>query len=126
MDQLAESLERGAVLASSGRRRANVFIGPFHRKEHPGPLAELERLCGLDARDRARGWTVALVAQVGTAADGEGLDIPPATCRKLAANLLAFRSERIAISRYITTRSASVCASSSGVSSGVLIMAKPL
>ncbi len=92
---LAESLERGAVLASSGRRRANVFIGPFHRKEHPGPLAELERLCGLDARDRARGWTVALVAQVGTAADGEGLDIPPATCRKLAANLLAFRSERI-------------------------------
>jgi len=92
---LAESLERGAVLASSGRRRANVFIGPFHRKEHSGPLAELERLCGLGPRDRARGWTVALVAQVGTAVDGEAVDISGDTCRRLAANLLAFRSERI-------------------------------
>ena len=92
---LAESLERAAVLASGGERRANVFIGPFDKGEHPGPVAELEKVCGLTDADRFVGWNVAMVAQVGVAAAGEAIDIPDAICRKLAANLLAFRSERI-------------------------------
>ena len=92
---LAESIERAAVLASGGERRANVFIGPFDRQDHPGPIAELERICGLTEKERFEGWNVAMIAQVGVAAEGEAIDIPDATCRKLAANLLAFRSERI-------------------------------
>ena len=92
---LAESLERASVLASGGERRANVFIGPFDREAHPAPVEELERICGLTPAERARGWNVAMVAQVGVAAAGEAVDIPDAVCRKLAANLLAYRSERI-------------------------------
>jgi hypothetical protein len=91
----AEAFERAALLASGGRRRANVLMAPFSvagGKNAP-LLAEIEALVGLTADERALGWRVCLVAQVGAVA--EASPITPAVCRKLGANLLAFRSERI-------------------------------
>ncbi|MFT5435294.1 MAG: hypothetical protein ACI9OJ_006011 [Myxococcota bacterium] len=95
---LAEAMERASVLASAGRRRAQIIAAPFvgapvpkNRKQ----IRQLLDLAGVSRLDRSRGWTVQLVAQVGGAIDAERLDIKPETCRKVAANILAFRSERI-------------------------------
>ena len=94
---LAESMERAAVLASAGRRGANILQGPFvsaaRRKENAQAISSIERLCGLTAGDRDAGWRLALVAQVGELE--QPVSIEPEVCRKLGANLLAFRSERI-------------------------------
>ena len=95
---LADTMERAAVLASGGRRRAQVFVAPFcgvGRADNKPVLHALEEMCGLTLQDRAQGWKVAVVAQVGTAAAGEAIAIEPAVARKVASNLLAFRSERI-------------------------------
>lgn len=93
----ADAMERAALLASGGRRRANVLMGPFagsgRLAENAAVLAEIEALVGLGAAERAEGWRVALVGQVG-AVEGEPA-LGPALCRKLGANLLALRSERI-------------------------------
>ncbi|MES2643492.1 MAG: hypothetical protein V4850_28670 [Myxococcota bacterium] len=91
----AEAFERAALLASGGRRRANVLMAPFSvAGGKNAPLqAEIEALVGLTADERALGWRVCLVAQVGAVADVS--PIAPDLCRKLGANLLAFRSERI-------------------------------
>ncbi len=93
----AEAFERAALLASGGRRRANVLMAPFSGPEMQAKnapvLAEIEALAGLTADERALGWRVCLVAQVGAVA--EASPITPEVCRKLGANLLAFRSERI-------------------------------
>lgn len=94
---LADGMERAAILASEGRRQANVLQGPFcspeRRRENAAGLRALEDLAGLSDADRRAGWRIAMVAQVGATA--EPLPIRPETCRKVAANLLAFRSERI-------------------------------
>ncbi|MFP4600223.1 MAG: hypothetical protein ACLFVJ_18355 [Persicimonas sp.] len=95
---LADAMERAAVVASDAKRRANVFMGPFtgaHKKTNKAAIREIEKLAGLTLADRAAGWRVALVAQVGTVPEEDRPAIEPATCRKLGANLLAFRSERI-------------------------------
>ncbi|MSP91252.1 MAG: hypothetical protein EXR79_05555 [Myxococcales bacterium] len=95
---LADTMERAAVLASGGRRRAQVFVAPFcgiGRTDNKPVLHALEEMCGLTLQDRAQGWKVAIVGQVGSAAPGEAIAIEPAVARKVAANLLAFRSERI-------------------------------
>ncbi|MFN7144585.1 MAG: hypothetical protein ACK4YP_12475, partial [Myxococcota bacterium] len=93
----AEAMERAALLASRGRRRANVLMAPFsgpdRQAENAAVLAEIETLVGLTPDKRAVGWRVCLVAQVGAVA--EPSPVSPAVCRKLGANLLAFRSERI-------------------------------
>ncbi len=93
---LADAMERAAVLASDGRRRAMVFMAPFagaeRLAENHAAIEQLQVLAGLTASKRARGWRLALVAQVGHA---DPIAIPRATCRRIAANLLAFRSERI-------------------------------
>lgn len=93
----ADAIERAAVIASGARRAANVLMRPFSGAEaqakNAAVLREIEALVGLSAQDRAAGWRVALVAQVGEVA--EPVRIRPDTCRKLGANLLAFRSERI-------------------------------
>ncbi|MDP2304634.1 MAG: hypothetical protein Q8P18_01235 [Pseudomonadota bacterium] len=97
----AEAFERAALLASGGRRRANVLMAPFSGPEAMAKppastlavLGEIEALVGLSAAERALGWRVCLVAQVGAVA--EASPITPEVCRKLGANLLAFRSERI-------------------------------
>ncbi len=94
---LADGMERAAVLASGGRRQANVLQGPWsspeRRRENQEATRALEALCGLDAAARSEGWRLATVVQVGTTP--EPIPIRPQTCRKVAANLLAFRSERI-------------------------------
>lgn len=92
---LADGLERAAVLASGGVRRALVHSAPFVDERRPAQgegLARLEALAGLTDAERAEGWRLSLVAQVGEV-EGPPL-LPLALCRKLGANLLAFRSER--------------------------------
>jgi hypothetical protein len=64
-------------------------------RENRDALRELSELCALSARERAEGWRVSLVAQVGYAADEERLEAPRADWRALGACLLALRSERI-------------------------------
>ena len=94
---LAESMERAAVLASSGRRAANILQAPFvsaaRRKENAKTVSAIERLCGLSASDRDAGWRIAMVVQVGEVEAPLSLD--SSLCRKLGGNLMAFRSERI-------------------------------
>ena len=95
---LADGMERAAVIASDGTRRAQVLIAPFtrsRRKENRVPLESLETLCGLSPAERSAGWRVALVAQVGQAVEAERVHLPDGLSRKLGANLMAFRSERI-------------------------------
>jgi hypothetical protein len=95
---LADAMERAVVIASGGRRRAQILQVPFLRpnaSSNRDPISELEKLCGLSAKERAAGWRIGLVAQVGQAIASERIAISESVCRKLGANLLAFRSERI-------------------------------
>jgi hypothetical protein len=98
---LADTIERAVVIASQGRRRAQIFQAPFcgeHRKQNGPALARLERMCRLGAEDRRHGWEVAMIVQVGTALPEQRVELGPDhddLWRKLGANLLAFRSERI-------------------------------
>lgn len=95
---LADAMERAAVIASLGERRAQGLMAPFcgrHAKANKGAIRALEALCGLTARERAAGWRLALVTQVGTALPDERVPLSERTARRLGANLLAFRSERI-------------------------------
>ena len=96
---LADAMERAAVIASHGRRKAQVFMAPFCGeavRENANAIRELERIAGLSATDRAAGWRVALVTQVGEVAEPEQMrQVERETWRKLGANLMAFRSERI-------------------------------
>lgn len=95
---LADTMERAVVIASEGRRRAQVLVEPFldapDRRQAPS-LRALEKLVGLTAAERREGWRISMVAQVGTAKPEEAIDLPRETFRKLGANILAFRSERI-------------------------------
>ena len=94
---LADAMERAAVIASAGRRQAQIFMAPFSdkeaRKTNKAAMAELSRMCGLDAAGAAEGWRIGLVAQVG--AVEEPVALSAATARKVGGNLMAFRSERI-------------------------------
>ena len=94
---LADAMERAAVIASVGRRGAQVFMAAFAgaqtRASNRDAIATLHKLCGLNGDDRAKGWRVGLVAQVGQLATA--VPISKAVARKVGANLMAFRSERI-------------------------------
>lgn len=94
---LADAMERAAVIASNGKRMAQVLQAPFssveRRAENKAVLKQLNQMIALSKSDQAQGWRIGLVVQVGTVS--EPLKISTATCRKLGANLLAFRSERI-------------------------------
>lgn len=93
---LAEAVEKAAVVASGGRRGANVLQAPFcreNRRQNEAVLRELEQMCGLSSKERAEGWRLAMVAQVGQLPTA--LPISKETCRAVGANLMAFRSERI-------------------------------
>lgn len=95
---LADALERAAPIASCGRRRAQVFSAPFcdHLRDENRPaIRAIQELCGLNAARRARGWRIAMIAQVGAAIDGEAIDLDEELSRRLGANLMALRSERI-------------------------------
>ncbi len=94
---LADAMERAAVIASNGLRMAQVIQGPFSsgsaRKENRPLLKALHEMCGLSRTEIARGWRVGLVAQAG--AVEHPVSISREVCRKVGANLMAFRSERI-------------------------------
>lgn len=93
---LAEAIEKAPLIASSGKRAANVLQAPFcatHQASNRAGLRRLEDMCGLSSTDRGAGWRVSIVAQVGQLE--KSLDLPRETSRKLGANLLSFRSERI-------------------------------
>lgn len=95
---LADAMERAAVIASAGERRAVAYMRPFvdgAAKRNAKAIRALEALCGLSLRDRLAGWRLVLVTQTGAALPAERIDLPAPTARKLGANLLAFRSERI-------------------------------
>lgn len=100
---LADAMERAAVIASNGERRALGMMAPFcganakanSARANGAPMKALEKLAGLTARERASGWRLCLVTQVGTAKPAEKIALSEATARVLGANLLAFRSERI-------------------------------
>lgn len=95
---LADAMERAALIASAGRRRAQVHLAPFcgpARVANRAAIRAIEALAGLSAKDRAQGWHLAQVVQVGAALPGERVTLPAPLWRKLGANLLAFRSERI-------------------------------
>lgn len=94
---LADAMERAAVIASAGRRQAQIFMAPFagkaSRKANAAVLQRINALCGLNSAEVGRGWRVGLVAQVGTVPEPMAISGP--TARKVGANLMAFRSERI-------------------------------
>ncbi|MEC9072967.1 MAG: hypothetical protein VX938_11325, partial [Myxococcota bacterium] len=95
---LADALERAAVVTSCGQRRAQVFAAPFAgrgRDANRTAIRRIEDLCGLTSRERFAGWRVSVVAQVGGAAEGEALPLRPELARRVGANLMAFRSERV-------------------------------
>lgn len=98
MGILADAMERATVLASGDKRRAQIFMGPFCgelRRRNKSVIRQLETLGGLTSADRAKGWRLGLVAQVGAVAERDRVGLPAELCRKLGAATLAFRSERI-------------------------------
>jgi hypothetical protein len=94
---LADVMERAAVIASNGQRMAQIFQASFssveRRAENAAVLKRLTQMTGLSKADQAQGWRIGLVAQVGTVENP--MAISESTCRKLGANLMALRSERI-------------------------------
>jgi hypothetical protein len=92
---LADAMERAAVIASAGTRRAQVFLDPFEQPSDAAALRELEALVGLTSAERAAGWRISLVAQVGYVPEEERVPMERPTARRLGAALLALRSERI-------------------------------
>lgn len=95
---LADALERGVIIASNGKRRANILQAPFTgsgRKGNEAIIRKLEDFAGLTPAERRAGWRLAFVAQVGGAKPAETVKAEPSTFRIFGANLLAFRSERI-------------------------------
>jgi hypothetical protein len=95
---LADAAERAAVIASEGRRRAQVHLACFcgeAARANRAVIRELAQLVGLTRTERARGWRVSMVAQVGYVPEDELHALPPETYRKIGANLLSFRSERM-------------------------------
>lgn len=94
----ADQMERAVLVASSGRRMAQVFMRPFSDSagnQNKKIIQALEKLSGMTAAMRSEGWRIALVAQVGEISPDLAPSIEPATYRKIGANMLAFRSERI-------------------------------
>lgn len=95
---LADQLERAVVVASGGRRKANVLLRPFTDdagQANKARIHDLGALVGLTPALRREGWRIAFVAQVGQVPKQERPAIEIATYRKIGANMLAFRSERI-------------------------------
>jgi hypothetical protein len=96
---LADTMERATVLASAAHRQAQVHLAPFVNAEpdqsNHAAIKKLRKLCGLSWRERRAGWRIGLVCQVGAVPEENRPPISAALCRRVAANLLAFRSERI-------------------------------
>ena len=86
------------MLASRGSRKAQIFVKPFAggaREDNREALRALEKMAGVTSVDRAGGWRLSIVGQVGVVPEEESVSLTPETARKIGANLLAFRSERV-------------------------------
>lgn len=95
---LADTMERATVIASGGKRRANIIMEAScgqTRKKNRKAISQIESFVGLTQRQRAAGWRIAFVAQIGAVPEDEISKIDTGLLRKFGANLLAFRSERI-------------------------------
>lgn len=96
---LADAMERAALIASHGTHRAQVFLAPFCddlRQRNATTISQIESLVGLTAAEKRQGWRIALVTQTGAARTEEQIALTDQNIwRKLGANLLAMRSERI-------------------------------
>ena len=96
---LADALERAVVIASEGKRKANILMAPFtgkaNRQTNRKALRQIEALAGLTHAEKQKGWRIAFVAQVGTVQEDEQMTLPTSLWRKAGALLLAFRSERV-------------------------------
>lgn len=95
---LADQTERAVSIASEGKRKAKVHLAPFCgdlRTLNKEKIHALTKLCGLTGEEKRQRWSVAMVVQVGYVEASEQIQLPQNSWRKLAANLLAFRSERI-------------------------------
>jgi hypothetical protein len=94
---LADTFERAVALSSNGQRKALVHSLPFcgkNQKENQKYIQELEALCALSTKEKSEACEVSMVVQVGYVQTQEQLSFQGLD-RKLAANFLAFRSERI-------------------------------
>lgn len=93
---LGDCFERGVVIASAGRARAQVHLAPVTPTSADGKAAlrELEALVGLTDDDRKQGFHVAMITQVGDV-DDTSLQLDDTTKNRLGAALMALRSERI-------------------------------
>jgi hypothetical protein len=95
---LADDMERAAVVASGGRRMAQIQMAPFageHAEVNSATIRDIEQLAGLTGAQRREGWELAMVAQVGEVPPEQRVDIEEPVLRKFGANKMAFRSERI-------------------------------
>jgi hypothetical protein len=94
---LGDVIERGVVIASRGRARAQVHLAPCEGKSRDAreALAELEALVGLSAADKRDGWHIGIVAQVGDVDATERIELDEHTASRLGAALVSMRSERI-------------------------------
>lgn len=95
---LADQMERATTVASAGRQAAQVLMRPFsgeHAHKNQDVIRKIEELIQLSREDRAQGWRVAAVAQIGEVAPADRFECSAQTFRKIGANMMAFRSERI-------------------------------
>lgn len=95
---LADQLERAVIIASNGTRKAQIWLQPFvddWQVRNRATIRALEKLAGVSDEMRKQGWRIAFVAQVGQVPTDEQPQIQASTYRKIGANMMAFRSERI-------------------------------
>lgn len=96
---LADGMERAALIASKGKRKAQVFMAPFCDEtqiQNRDTITKIEKIVGLSAAEKRQGWRIALISQVGEVSNKEKITLSDDTIwRKLGASLLAMRSERI-------------------------------
>ncbi len=94
---LGDVIERGVVVASRGRSRAQVHLAPCVAKDADGraALAELEALVGLSVKEKHAGWHIGLCAQVGDVVEAERIALDDNVATRLGAALVSLRSERI-------------------------------
>ena len=95
---LADAMERASVIATSGRCMSQVFMRPFAGdwpEKNRQIIGQIEELVGLSTAERSLGWRVAIVGLTGEVPEERRPKIRHETYRKIGANMMAFRSERI-------------------------------
>ena len=91
---LADAMERAAVVASAGQRRAQGLLAPFcgeAKKTNKKVIRGLERLCRMTAGERNKGWGLSLAVQVGEALPAERVELDETTAQLQSLELEANR-----------------------------------